>query len=141
MYFGSCLRDNALAAGVKAQGHDILLIPIYTPTLPDEPNLSAGKILFGGISVYLKKHYWLFRHMPRFLERVWDSPAALKLAARGSISTSPKLLGEMTVSMLRGEAGFLRTEFQKMADWLRAETAPEIVTLPNSLLLGLARPI
>ena len=33
MYCGSCLRDNALAAELKRQGHDVILLPIYTPTL------------------------------------------------------------------------------------------------------------
>jgi hypothetical protein len=32
MYCGSCLRDNTLAAEIKAQGHDIILLPIYTPS-------------------------------------------------------------------------------------------------------------
>ena len=32
MYCGSCLRDNALAAELKRQGHDVILLPIYTPT-------------------------------------------------------------------------------------------------------------
>jgi glycosyltransferase involved in cell wall biosynthesis len=51
----------------------------------------------------------------------------------------------MTVSMLRAEEGFQGKEIRKLTTWLRAEAArgesPEIVTLPNSLLIGLARPI
>jgi glycosyltransferase involved in cell wall biosynthesis len=47
----------------------------------------------------------------------------------------------MTVSMLRGEQGFQRKEIRKLTSWLRAEPAPDLVTLPNSLLVGLARPI
>ena len=54
---------------------------------------------------------------------------------------NPRLLGEMTVSMLRGEEGFQRKEIDKLTGWLRTEPAPDIVTLPNSLLIGLARPI
>ena len=27
MYCGSCLRDNALAAELKRQGHDVILMP------------------------------------------------------------------------------------------------------------------
>ena len=54
MYCGSCLRDNALAAELIARGHRVTLLPIYTPTLTDEPNVSRGNpVLFGGISVYL----------------------------------------------------------------------------------------
>ncbi len=54
MYCGSCLRDNALATELLARGHDVLLVPMYTPTLTDEPNVSGGRVFFGGISVYLQ---------------------------------------------------------------------------------------
>jgi glycosyltransferase involved in cell wall biosynthesis len=141
MYCGSCIRDNALAAELKSQGHDIILLPIYTPTLTDETNVAAHKVLFGGISVYLQQHSGLFRKTPWMLDRIWDSNWALKLAARRSIPVNPRLLGEMTVSMLRGGDGLQRKEIHKLSAWLRAEPAPDIVTLPNSLLIGLARPI
>ena len=55
MYCGSCLRDNALAAELKSRGHDVLLVPLYTPTLTDEPNVSEERVFFGGISVYLQQ--------------------------------------------------------------------------------------
>jgi glycosyltransferase involved in cell wall biosynthesis len=44
----------------------------------------------------------------------------------------------MTVSMLRGPDGFQRKEIDKLVRHLAGEVRPEIVTLPNSLLLGLA---
>jgi glycosyltransferase involved in cell wall biosynthesis len=141
MYCGSCIRDNALAAELKSQGNDIILVPIYTPTLTDEPNVAAPKVVMGGISVYLEQHFGLFRHTPQMLDRLWDSGWALKLASRRSIAVNPKLLGEMTVSMLRGEEGYQRKEIGKLTEWLHSEPAPDIVTLPNSLLIGLARPI
>ena len=141
MYCGSCLRDNALAAEIKAQGHDIILLPIYTPTRTDERNVSEHKVFFGGISVYLEQHSALFRKTPWLLDRLWDSEWALKLASRRSIAVDPHLLGELTVSMLRAENGFQRKEIEKLQTWLRAEPPPDIVTLPNSLLIGLARPI
>ena len=141
MYCGSCIRDNALAAELKNQGHDVILQPIYTPTLTDEPNVAAHKVLFGGISVYLEQHMGLFRSTPWLLDKLWDSEWALKLAARRSLPVDPRLLGELTVSMLRGEDGLQRKEIRKLAAWLRSEAAPDIVTLPNSLLIGLARPI
>ena len=66
MYCGSCLRDNALAAALMARGHDVVLMPIYTPTLTDEPNVSQERVFFGGISVYLEQNVPLFRHTPAF---------------------------------------------------------------------------
>jgi glycosyltransferase involved in cell wall biosynthesis len=142
MYCGSCLRDNALASELIRAGHDVMLLPVYTPTLTDERNVSRpDKVLFGGISVYLQQHASVFRRTPWLIDKLWDSTAALKLAARRSIPVNPKLLGELTVSMLRGEDGLQRKEFDKMAHWLREQEKPDIVTLPNSLLLGLARAI
>ncbi|HLM57700.1 MAG TPA: glycosyltransferase family 4 protein [Pyrinomonadaceae bacterium] len=141
MYCGSCLRDNALATELLARGHDVVLVPLYTPTLTDEPNVSRGRVFFGGISVYLEQQSALFRRTPRLLDRLWDSKLALRLATRGSISTSPKVLGELTVSMLRGEEGNQRKEFEKMLEWLRGEPPFDLVSLPNSLLIGLAKPL
>ena len=46
MYCGSCLRDNALATELIRQGHDVMLLPLYTPTLTDEPNVSLEKTFF-----------------------------------------------------------------------------------------------
>jgi glycosyltransferase involved in cell wall biosynthesis len=141
MYCGSCLRDNALASELLARGHDVVLVPLYTPTLTDEPNVSRGRVFFGGISVYLEQHSALFRHTPRLLDRIWDSRLALRLATRGSIQTSPEMLGELTVSMLRGEDGNQRKEFEKMLDWLKTEPPFDVISLPNTLLIGLAKPL
>lgn len=141
MYCGSCLRDNALASELIARGHDVTLLPVYTPTLTDEPNVSQERVFFGGISVYLEQYVPLFRSTPRWLDRLWDWRPILDLAARRSISTSPKMLGELTVSMLKGEAGFQHKEIAKLLDWLKHEGAPDLVSLPYSLLIGLARPI
>src|ERR1019366_3453042 len=118
MYCGSCIRDNALAAELKKQGHDVLLLPLYTPTLTDELNVSDARIFLGGISVYLEQHSRVFRHTPWILDRLWDSRWALQLASRRSIAVDPRRLGEMTVSMLRGEQGFQRKEIRKLTRWL-----------------------
>jgi glycosyltransferase involved in cell wall biosynthesis len=141
MYCGSCLRDNALAAELLSRGHDVILMPIYTPTRTDETNVSQERVFFGGISVYLEQYVPMFRNSPRWLDRLWDSKPMLTLASRRSISTNPKMLGEMTVSMLRGEDGFQRKEVEKLTDWARHEPPPDVVSLPYSLLIGLAKPI
>src|SRR5438105_1512211 len=141
MYCGSCLRDNALAAELIAQGHDCMLVPTYTPTLTDEPNVSQEKVFFGGISVYLEQYSALFRHTPRWLDRLWDTSWAIKHASRRSIAVAPQQLGALTVSVLRGEDGFQRKELRKLIDWLRELPPPDVVALPYSLLISLARPI
>ena len=141
MYCGSCLRDNALAAEMLKQGHQVLLVPIYTPTLTDEANVSQEKVFFGGISVYLEQHSALFRNTPWLLDKLWDSKFALKMAAKRSIPVDPRFLGEMTISMLKGEEGFQRKEIQKLVHWLQTIPSTDIINLPNTLLIGLARPI
>lgn len=142
MYCGSCLRDNALAGELIRQGHDVTLMPVYTPTKTDETNASAqGKVLFGGISVYLQQNSALFRHTPWLLDRLWDSGWALGAAARRSLSVNPTFLGEMTVSMLEGAGGRLAKEFRKFEHWLRGCQRPDIITLPNTLLIAMASSI
>jgi glycosyltransferase involved in cell wall biosynthesis len=141
MYCGSCLRDNALASELINRGHDVTLLPVYTPTLTDELNVSDDKVFFGGISVYLEQYVPFFRNSPKWLDRLWDSRLLLNLASRRSISTSPKMLGEMTVSMLKGDHGFQRKEIAKLVEWLKHEGPPDVVSLPYTLLLGLAQPI
>ena len=130
-----------MATELLARGHEVTLLPVYTPTLTDEINVSQDRVFFGGISVYLEQYLPLARNTPKWLDRLWDSPFLLKLASRRSISTSPKMLGETTVSMLKGEDGFQRKEIEKLIDWLRDEPSPDVVSLPYSLLLGLAKPI
>jgi glycosyltransferase involved in cell wall biosynthesis len=141
MYCGSCLRDNALAAELMAQGHEVTLVPLYTPTLTDEPNVSQKRVFFGGISVYLEQHLAPFRYTPAWLDSLWDSLPALKAASKRSIAVSPQQLGELTISMLRGEHGAQRKEFHKLVDWLRSEPRPDVVSIPNSLLISLASPL
>ena len=141
MYCGSCLRDNALATELLSRGHQVTLLPVYTPTLTDEVNVSQDKVFFGGISVYLEQYIPPFRNSPKWLDRFWDSKTMLHLASRRSISTSPKMLGEMTVSMLRGEQGFQHKEISKLLEWLKNEDKPDVISLPYTLLLGLAKPL
>ena len=141
MYCGSCFRDNALAAELLARGHDVTLLPLYTPTRTDEPNVSTGRVLFGGVSVYLQQHSALFRKTPRLLDRLWDSPRLIRALTGRAGSTDARLLGDLTLSMLRGADGVLRKEFDKLTDWIRGEPAPDVINLPNSLLIGLAVPL
>jgi glycosyltransferase involved in cell wall biosynthesis len=141
MYCGSCLKDNALAAELLRRGHDVVLTPVYTPTKTDEKNVSGRHVFIGGISVFLEQHSAIFRHTPRFLDKLWDSSWALRLATKRSIKVDPKSLGEMTVSMLKGTQGFQAKEIDKLLEWLRTEKPFDVINLPYSLLLGLAEPL
>jgi glycosyltransferase involved in cell wall biosynthesis len=141
MYCGSCFRDNALAAELMARGHEVTLVPVYTPTRTDEANVSRPRVLFGGVSVYLQQYSSLFRRTPRILDRLWDAPWVISAFASRAISTDASLLGDLTVSMLEGERGVLRKEFEKLVAWIREEPLPDVINLPNSLLIAMAEPL
>jgi glycosyltransferase involved in cell wall biosynthesis len=138
MYCGSCLRDNALAKALMDAGHDVLLIPTYTPTRTDETNVSSKRVFLGGINVYLQQHFELFRRAPHALDRLLDLKPLLKLVTRMGVSVDPADLGNLTISMLRGTKGRLRKEIINLVRFLSDEAAPEIINLPNSLLIALA---
>jgi len=141
MYCGSCLRDNALAAQMNQLGHDVTLLPFYTPTLTDEENVSRKEqVFFGGISVYLEQHVPWFRS-GRLLDRLLDSPGVIKAFTRGSIAVDPKQLGALTVSTLKGEGGNQRKEIDKLIEFVTAEPPPDVVNIPYTLLIGLAAPL
>jgi glycosyltransferase involved in cell wall biosynthesis len=142
MYCGSCLRDNALAARLIKLGHDVTLLPFYTPTLTDEENVSRPQqVFFGGISVFLEQHSAMFRKAPRFISRMLDAPGVIKAFTSGSISVDPKQLGALTVSTLRGEQGHQRQEIDKLLEFLRDEPAFDVANIPYTLLIGLAAPL
>jgi glycosyltransferase involved in cell wall biosynthesis len=141
MYCGSCFRDNALARALMARGHDVTLMPVYTPTRTDEPNVSRQGVLFGGISVYLQQRSAIFRWLPRAIDRLWDAPGVIRAFAGRGVSADPRLLGDLTLSMLQGEQGVLRKEFEKLVTWARQQPPPDVINIPNSLLIGLAAPL
>ncbi len=141
MYCGSCFRDNGLAAELMARGHDVTLIPVYTPTRTDETNVSRPDVLFGGISVYLQQYSSVFRRTPRFLDKLWDAPWVINAFAGRAVSPEARVLGEMTISTLQGEQGVLHKEFEKLVEWTRDEPPPDVINIPNSLLIAMADPL
>ncbi len=141
MYCGSCLHDNTLAAALLKLGEDVVLAPIYTPIRTDEVDVSEPRVFFGGINAFLQQKFPLFRRTPRWLDGWLDHPALLRLAAGRGLTVDAAKLGDLTVSMLRGELGNQRKELEKLVEWLLDEVQPDIVHLSNALMLGLARMI
>jgi glycosyltransferase involved in cell wall biosynthesis len=138
MFCGSCVRDNALVAGLRKLGHDALLVPTYTPIRTDDLDLSVGRVFLGGISVYLEQKSALFRVLPRWLTRWLDHPAIIRLATeRAGGGFDYAELAALTESMLAGDHGRQRDEVAELAAWLRAEVRPEVVVLTNALLSGI----
>jgi glycosyltransferase involved in cell wall biosynthesis len=54
------------------------------------------------------------------------------------VSVDPSDLGGLTVAMLRGTQGPLRKEILRLVRFLSREVNPEIINIPNSLLISLA---
>ena len=140
MYCGSCIRDNALAAALTRRGHEVTLLPLYTPTRTDDENVSRKRVFFSGVSVYLEQYVSLFRRTPWLLDRLWESPRLLRFFS-GRMKTDPGQLGGLTVSMLEGTHGRQRKEFDKLVHWLRGQPRPDVVDISNSMLIGLAEPL
>jgi glycosyltransferase involved in cell wall biosynthesis len=141
MYCGSCMHDNTLVAELQAQGHDALLIPTYTPVQTDEPDVSQKRVFMGGVNVYLQQKLALFRHTPWLLDRLLDARGLLRWVSRFAVKTEAALLGELTISVLRGEHGKQAKEVAKLVRWLAREVRPELVNLTNVLLSGMVHPL
>lgn len=141
MYCGSCMHDNTLVVALRRLGHDALLIPTYTPIRTDEPDVSQPRIFFGGINVFLQQKLALFRHTPRLFDRLLDAPGLLRWAGRFASKTRAEELGDLTVSMLKGERGYQRKEVLQIADWFAAEGRPDIIVLSNVMLSGMVHEI
>lgn len=141
MYCGSCMRDNTLVAALHRAGHEALLIPTYTPIRTDEEDVSAPRVFFGGINVYLQDKFSLFRHTPWFLDRLLDFPRLLRWVSRFAVKTQASELGDLTISMLEGERGRQSKEVTKLVRWLSDEARPQVVNLTNALLSGMVHPL
>jgi glycosyltransferase involved in cell wall biosynthesis len=140
MYCGGCLRDNALVAALRKLGHEVVMVPLYLPLTLDEEDQSAGTpLFFGGISVYLEQKSPLFRGAPGWLHDLFASPRLLKWAAGKAAKTRAADLGELTLSMLRGEAGNQARELETLITWLKTQPKPDVVCLSNALLIGMVR--
>jgi glycosyltransferase involved in cell wall biosynthesis len=138
MYCGTCIHDNTLAAALQRMGHEVALIPTYTPIRTDEVDVSGRRVFFGGINVFLQQKIALFRHTPWGFDRMLDAPGLLRWLSRFSASTSARDLGELTVSVLEGEHGHQAKELEKLVQWLREDFKPDIVQLTNAMFVGLA---
>jgi len=141
MYCGSCMHDNALAAALIRSKQDVALIPIYTPTRTDESDVSIDHVFYGAVNVYLEQKSALFRHTPWLVDRMLNGRGLLDWASRQAGSVDARQLGELTLSMLEGEDGRQSKELEKLVAWLRDDFRPDVVNLPNSMLLGLAHEI
>jgi glycosyltransferase involved in cell wall biosynthesis len=141
-YCGNCLRDSGYTKSLRKLGHDALMLPIYLP-LNFNHDVKEGEtpIFYGAVNIYLKQNFKLFKNMPHWMERIFNSGPILRYAAKKAGSTRTEGLEEMTISMLNGKDGKQDIELQELIDFLKVHIKPDVVHLSNALLLGLAKEI
>lgn len=140
MYCGNCFHDNTLVAALRGLGHDAMMLPLYLPVNVDEEDQSAGNpIFFGGINVYLQQKSALFRKAPDWLHRLLNSRGLLEWAAGRTAKTRATDVGDILLSMLRGESGNQDREISELIAWLREHAKPDVICLSNALLIGMTR--
>lgn len=139
-YCENCLRDKGRINTLRDLGHDPLVVPLYLPLPGDETSCESDlPIFFGGINVYLQQKSTLFRKTPRWIDRIFDSPALLKWASGRSGMTKAEDLGEMTISMLRGEEGNQAKELERLVAWLASKQPIDVIHISNAILLGMVK--
>jgi glycosyltransferase involved in cell wall biosynthesis len=141
-YCGNCLRDSAFVRSLRELGHEAVILPLYLPLeMPGGPAGQEAPVFYGAVSIYLRQQFPVFRHMPGWMEALFDSRPLVKLAARKAGSTRAHGLEQLTESMLLGEKGNQRPELERLARFLKDHEKPDVVHFSNALLLGLAEMI
>ncbi|MBI3863913.1 MAG: glycosyltransferase family 4 protein [Planctomycetia bacterium] len=136
MFCGSCMHDNTLARALIAAGHEVSLIPTYTPIRVDEQDVSARHVYLGGINVYLDALIPLWNRLPRAATRWLDAPWLIRLVTQFALSTSANKLGRLTVALLEGDQGPQAREIDELVRHVGEHLKPDVVCFSNALLAG-----
>ncbi len=135
-----CFRDNTLVLELRRMGHDVLMVPLYLPLRLEDVDASRKTpIFFGGLNVYLDQRWPWFRRAPRLLHRLLARRSLLGWVGRWAAKTQPAEVGELTLSMLRGQDGHQAREIDELIAWLKTQPPPDVICFSNALLLGMAR--
>ena len=142
MYCGNCFRDNALVAQLRRMGHHALMVPLYLPLTLDEADQSEGTpLFFSGLNVYLAQKFNCFQKAPNWLRSMLTSGWLLNWLGNFAGKTRGAEVGDLTLSMMRGEAGHQARELEQLIAWLKEHEQPDVVCLSNALITGLAKRI
>ena len=136
------MRDNSLARHLISQGHEVTILPTYLPHLLDEERSSSKSPIFlGGINVYLQHRFPIFRKTPKWLDYWFDSEFLLRWVAGKRGMTTPRQLGEITLSTFRAKDGPLAKEVNKVIHWFKEHGKPDVLLLSTVLLAGIGRAV
>lgn len=138
---GSCIRDNTLVMAMRDLGHDVLMVPLYLPFVADEDTSEGVPVFLGGVNAYLQQKSSLFRVLPKWMDKIFDSNYLLRKVSHRAGMTSARDLGSMTVSTLKGLEGFQKKEIDHLIKFLKSKEKPDIIMISNVLLTGLIKPL
>jgi len=140
MYCGNCFRDNALVAQLRRMGHHALMVPLYLPFTLDEADQSEGTpLFFSGLNVYFAQKFNCFKKAPNWLRRLFTAGWLLNRLGNFAGKTRGAQVGDLTLSMMRGETGHQARELEQLIAWLKEHEQPDVVCLSNALIAGLAK--
>jgi glycosyltransferase involved in cell wall biosynthesis len=124
---------------MQALGHDVTMLPLYSPIRLDEESVSEERVFFGGIEAYLLQRFTRKTAWRDALLKLAGSQALLRLLPRFDIGSAvdARANAELTVSMLRGADGHQASLLDELAGWL-ADLKPDLIHLTNALISGLA---
>ena len=110
------------------------------PIRTDEQDASSDVVYYGGVNVALQQRSALFRYLPKWMDRILDSPRLLRRLGRLAGGVRPAEVGALTVSVLSAEDGALRKELTRLIEAL-SHINPDLVCLPNLMFTGIGRAI
>lgn len=142
MHCGACSHDYLYITYLRHLGHDVTVLPLYTPFWTDLGQiLNPGRIFMGGISMYLRVEAPTLAPLVAPFRPLLDSRPLLTQATRHAIQTDPGQLGPMTLSMLQGLAGPHAPEVERLLQHIQAQVKPQVVILTNTMLAAFAPPL
>ncbi|MBT5017489.1 MAG: glycosyltransferase family 4 protein, partial [Planctomicrobium sp.] len=133
------MHDNTWARSLMQAGHEVSLIPTYTPIRVDDHNESQEKVFFGGINVFLNEKVPGWRFLPRAMTRWLDRPSLIQWATSRSVSNNAEDLGPLTISMVKGESGPHHAAIRELDEYISDHLKPDVVIFSNALLVGAVR--
>jgi len=141
-YCENCVRDNASVRALLKAGEEVVTVPMYLPQVIERVDaIVNAPVFYGGINSYLQQVSGFFRWTPRWVDRLFDTQFMLRIAARRAGSVRARNLGDLTLSVMKGEHGKQVKELDRLLEWLGSIERPDLVHLSTPLLMGIGQAI
>lgn len=136
MLCGACHRDLTLIRELQRRGHQVTVVPLYTPLRHDRDLPTVTPLFYGGVACWLEQHG--LTRLPGFAARLLASRPVMAVVGRYAARTRASEVGPLAVSMLEGRDGRQAIEMERLLAWLATQPKPEVISLTNALISGLA---